>query len=226
MKAILALFAVAMALSACARPNPIAMPMRGGPFGAVLLVPGCAGPGEHTTNAAQELTQLGFATSVLDWPPGACRADTAGAGVPAIERAMLRLAATPGVDRTRLHLVGWAEGGASVLAAMARTGARSAAAFYPSCAGLGEWRPTGPVLLMLAENDTVAPPETCLTAVGRAPDSDKVLAIRYGGATHGFDDVGPGWAFWRSGAASAHNKAVRDAAFSDLRIFLDAYAAK
>jgi len=80
--------------------------------------------------------------------------------------------------------------------------------------------------LMMGENDTIAPPDTCLAAVSRAQDSDKVLAIRYGGATHGFDDVGPGWAFWRSSAANAHNKAVRDAAFSDLRIFLDAYAAK
>lgn len=226
MKTILALFAAAMALTACARPNPIATPLRAGPFGAVLLVPGCAGPGEHTARAAQELTHSGFAVSTLDWPSGACRANDAAAGVPAIERALLRLAAVPGVDRARLHLVGWAEGGASVLAAMARTGVRSAAAFYPSCAGLREWRPTGPVLLMLGENDTIAPPETCLDAVGRTPDSDKVLAIRYGGAAHGFDDVGPGWAFWRSSAASAHNKAVRDAAFSDLRIFLDAYAAK
>lgn len=226
MKTILALFAAAMALTACARPNPIATPLRAGPFGAVLLVPGCAGAGEHIARAARDLTQSGFAVATLDWPSGACRADDAAAGVPAIERALLRLAAVPGVDRTRLHLVGWAEGGASVLAAMARTGVRSAAAFYPSCAGLREWRPTGPVLLMMGENDTVAPPETCLAAVSRAQDADKVLAIRYGGAAHGFDDVGAGWAFWRSNAANAHNKAVRDAAFSDLRIFLDAYAAK
>jgi dienelactone hydrolase len=226
MKTIFALFAAAMALTACARPNPIATPLRVGPFAAVLLVPGCAGAGEHTARAAQDLTQSGFAVSTLDWPSGACRADDAAAGVPTIERALLRLAAVPGVDRTRLHLVGWAEGGASVLAAMARTGVRSAAAFYPSCAGLREWRPTGPVLLMMGENDTIAPPETCLAAVSRAQDSDKVLAVRYGGVAHGFDEDGPGWAFWRSSAANAHNKAVRDAAFSDLRIFLDAYAAK
>ncbi|MBC8793521.1 MAG: hypothetical protein C6Y20_18140 [Tagaea sp. CACIAM 22H2] len=226
MKTFLVLFAAAMALTACARPAPIATPLRAAPFGAVLLVPGCAGPGDHTARAAQDLVQSGFAVATLDWPSGACRADDAAAGGPAIERTLLRLAAVPGVDRTRLHLVGWAEGGAAVLAAMARTNVRSAAAFYPSCAGLRDWRPTGPVLLMLAENDTVAPPETCLSAVGRAQDADKVLAIRYGGASHGFDDVGPGWAFWRSSGASAHNKAVRDAAFSDLRIFLDAYAAK
>ncbi len=226
MRTLAVALAAAMALAACARPNPIATPPGTAPFGAVLLVPGCAGPGEHTARAARDLARSGFAVATLEWPSGACRAEDAAAGVPAVERAVRRLAAIPGVDRARLHLVGWAEGGAAVLAAMAQTNIRSAAAFYPSCAGLREWRPTGPVLLMLAENDTIAPPETCLAAVGRAPDADKVLAIRYGGATHGFDDVGPGWTFWRSSAANAHNTAVRDAAFSDLLAFLDAYSVK
>jgi hypothetical protein len=47
-----------------------------------------------------------------------------------------------------------------------------------------------------------------------------VLAIRYGGVGHGFDETGEGsWAFWRAAANTGHNKAVRDAAFSDLRLF-------
>ncbi|MCM0020088.1 MAG: dienelactone hydrolase family protein [Tagaea sp.] len=221
---ILAVVLLAAALAACARaPSHIARPAGAGPFGAALLVPGCAGPGSHTERAARELTRAGFAIALA---PAICGTN-AEAAVPAIAREAARLAASPGVDRRRLHLIGWSEGGAGVMAALARSGARSAAAFYPACASVRDWVPAVPFLMILAENDTTAPPAACLDLMGRTPDAQNVLAIRYGGVAHGFDNAGhpadPGsiWAFWRTRPSGSYNPAVRDAALSDLRIFLE-----
>lgn len=220
----LAAVCFALGLAACAqRPVPVATPAGAGPFGAVLLVPGCAGAGSHTERAARELMRAGFAVAVM----GEVCGPHGEAAVPAIRRETLRLLATPGVDRTRLHLVGWSEGGAGVMAAVTEIGVRSAAAFYPACAQVRAWRPAVPFLMILAENDMVAPPAACLDLMERTPDAQNVLAVRYGGVAHGFDnaghpaDPGAGWAFWRSRPTDGYNPAVRDAAMSDLRIFLD-----
>jgi dienelactone hydrolase len=218
---------LAAALAACAqRPAPVARPAGVGPFGAVLLVPGCAGAGSHTERAVRELAQAGYAVSIM---APVC-AGSAEAAIPAIARETARLAATHGVDRARLHLVGWSEGGAGVMAALGETGARSAAAFYPTCAGVRAWRPSVPFLMILAENDLVAPPAACLDLMAHTPDARNVLAVRYGGVAHGFDNAGhpadPGsvWTFWRGRPSGSYNPAVRDAALSDLRIFLDTSA--
>jgi dienelactone hydrolase len=224
MKIFVAVLLAAAALAACARtPAPIARPAGAGPYGAALLVPGCAGPGSHTERAARELAQAGFAIAIT---PAICGTN-ADAAVPAVVREAARLAASPGVDRRRLHLIGWSEGGAGVMSALAQTGARSAAAFYPTCAGVRSWRPTVPFLMILAENDTTAPPAACLDLMARTEGAGNVLAVRYGGVAHGFDNAGhpadPGsiWAFWRTRPSGSYNPAVRDAALSDLRIFLE-----
>ena len=81
--------------------------------------------------------------------------------------------------------------------------------------------------MILAENDTTAPPAACLDLMSRTPEAQNVLAVRYGGVAHGFDNAGhpadPGsiWTFWRSRPSGSYNPAVRDAALSDLRIFLE-----
>lgn len=221
---LLLVFLLAAMVAACAqRPASIARPAGGGPFGAALLVPGCAGSGSHTERAARELSQAGFAVAVMS-PVCAASADMA---VSTIAREASRLSATPGIDRARLHLVGWSEGGAGVMAALGETGARSAAAFYPTCAQVRAWRPSVPFLMILAENDTVAPPAACLDLMARTPEAQNVLAVRYGGVAHGFDNAGhpadPGsvWTFWRTRPSGSYNPAVRDAALSDLRVFFD-----
>lgn len=223
MKLPMVLLLAAMA-TACARaPAPVARPAGVGPFGAALLVPGCAGPGSHTERAARELSQAGFAVAVM---APVCAAPAA-AAVSTIAREASRLVATPGVDRARLHLVGWSEGGAGVMAALGETGARSAAAFYPTCAQVRTWRPSVPFLMILAENDTVAPPAACLDLMARTPEAQNVLAVRYGGVAHGFDNAGhpadPAsvWTFWRARPSGGYNPAARDAALSDLRVFFD-----
>jgi dienelactone hydrolase len=230
MKLPLVLLLAAMA-AACARaptPVPVARPAGIGPFGAALLVPGCAGAGSHTERAARELAAAGFAVAVMA-PVCGAQAENS---VATIRREAARLAASPGVDRARLHLVGWSEGGAGVMAALGETGARSAAAFYPTCASVRAWRPSVPFLMILAENDTTAPPEACLDLMGRTPGAQNVLAVRYGGVAHGFDNAGhpadPGsiWTFWRTRPSGSYNPAVRDAALSDLRIFFDSSGAK
>ncbi|MCZ8124093.1 MAG: dienelactone hydrolase family protein [Magnetospirillum sp.] len=217
---------LAATLAACAArpPAPITRPVGPEPFGAVLLVPGCGGAGAHTERAARELVAAGFAVAQID--AGVCSAD-ARAASPAIRREFARLAALPGVDRARLHLVGWSEGGAGVMAALAEIGARSAAAFYPACANVAAWRASAPFLMILAENDTVTPPAACLDLMERTPGAENVLAVRYGGVAHGFDNSGQSgaaaapWTFWRLTPNGGYNPAVRDAALLDLRIFLD-----
>jgi dienelactone hydrolase len=134
------------------------------------------------------------------------------------------------VDPARVHLVGWGEGAIGVMAALGdpvrarRTGARSAAGFYPACANLAGWRVGIPFLMILAEDDTVAPPHACAALAERASGGNFVLAIRYGGAGHRFDvetpDAAPAWQFWRR-RDDRFNPGVRDAALHDLRIFFD-----
>ena len=199
---------------------------------AAILVPGCDGVGPNVTFAAERLARDGFVVLTLDYPSArridmdCTPAQTAGIADDVV-RAAAQIRRQPNVDPTKLHLVGWAEGGAGVMAALdnsalaAGIGARSAAAFYPACAQLTSWRARVPFLMLLAEADTLSPPQVCYDLAERAEGSDKVLAIRYGNVGNRFDvpDAARSfWQQWRRGE-SRFNEAVRDAALHDLGIF-------
>jgi dienelactone hydrolase len=71
--------------------------------------------------------------------------------------------------------------------------------------------------MLLGESDTVAPAPTCEALAGAAGRADRVLAIRYGGAGHGFD-IPPTFGFWR-GEGTRFEARMRDAALQDIRTF-------
>lgn len=120
------------------------------------------------------------------------------------------LAAQPGVDASRLGLMGWSNGGSTVLAA---TGAQRsevqvapvkpafAIAFYPGCAdALADgYRPVAPVLLLLGEADDWTPAEPCRLLAAAQPGLGAGAGAgaaplqwqAYAGAFHGFDGTGP-----------------------------------
>lgn len=114
--------------------------------------------------------------------------------------ALAWLAVQPGVDATRLGLLGWSHGGSAVLAATQRDHPEVAAApvrpafavaFYPGCAqALREgWQPVAPLLLLLGAADDWTPPGPCEALARRA--GPLVQVHSYPGAFHGFDARAP-----------------------------------
>ena len=111
------------------------------------------------------------------------------------------LAERPDVHAGRIGLVGWSNGGSTVLAATnlhhpsvaaALTRPAFAVAFYPGCeAELRRgYEPTAPLLMLLGGDDDWTPPEPCreLAEASAAPKPDVAV---YAGAYHGFDSDAP-----------------------------------
>jgi len=212
-----AALAAALIVASCTSAPPPAMPPAAGaaPHPAIVLVSGCAGSPARDAYAAQVLAGAGY---VVESVPrgGACSPDRLASDA---LLAAARVAARADVDPARVHLVGWAEGGAGVIAALGEAGhgIRSAAALYPTCARLGRVEIGALVLMVLGEADTVAPAPACEALAGAAGRADRVLAIRYGAAGHGFD-IPPAFGFWR-GEGARFEARMRDAALQDIRTF-------
>lgn len=140
------------------------------------------------------------------------------------------LAGQPFVDPRRIALLGWSNGGSTLLRAMAPDAAPSktefaaAIAFYPGCRYVLEktaWMPRlKPLILMGAADDWTAPgPCRELAKRGRA------RLILYEGAYHGFDApdrpvrVLTGRAYSSSGSGTVHagtNRTARAAAIKEV----------
>ena len=103
------------------------------------------------------------------------------------------LAAQPGTPPGGVVVVGWSNGGTTVLAAAERGAmppglVRGYVAFYPGC-GLysrrGAWVPSGPLLIVMGEDDDWTPAAPCRTLAQRFPDQIKL--VLFPGAYHDFD---------------------------------------
>ena len=108
------------------------------------------------------------------------------------------LTAQPGIDAQRIALVGWSNGGSTVLHAI-RTGGpapipdfRTAIAFYPGCRAPLEralreegapWAARLPLTILIGGADDWTPPDSC-REIGKGTS---VRYIEYEGAFHGFD---------------------------------------
>jgi dienelactone hydrolase len=108
--------------------------------------------------------------------------------------ALQYLAARPGTPRGGVVLMGWSDGGNTVLA----TGQvapdlppgliRGLIAFYPGCrdaAGHPSWTPAAPLLILMGEADDWTPAAPCHALAQRLPG--KVKLVTYPGAYHEFD---------------------------------------
>ncbi len=107
----------------------------------------------------------------------------------------------------RIGLMGWSNGGSTVLAAMAANapgldkvggaaqGFRGGLALYPGCALKDKYKnglvPYAPTRIYAAELDEEVSPKICATLAerSRAKGADLTLQV-YPGAVHGFDDPG------------------------------------
>jgi dienelactone hydrolase len=114
------------------------------------------------------------------------------------------LAARPEVDPERLALLGWSNGGSTVLAATnlrigdvaaAPAVPRAAVAFYPGCeAELRRgYEAAVPLLMLLGGSDDWTPPQPCrdLAAAAATQGGQQVQQVTYDGAGHGFDTLAP-----------------------------------
>ena len=113
------------------------------------------------------------------------------------EGAFAWLRARNDVDRDRIFLQGWSNGGSTALNVMIRQGAnagfRAALAFYPGCgsAALLDDKVTtsAPIAMFLGTADEEVSPLICQDVVNRSIGTTFAVSL-YIGATHDFDDPG------------------------------------
>ena len=190
-----------------------------GPRPAVVLLHGCGGPYERgaLSPRMREYTTMlngeGWHALVLDslTPRGEkelCTQKTGSRAVTQTNRrldalgALQWLAARPDVDPKRMALLGWSNGGSTVLAASngahpvvrkAALAPRAAVAFYPGCeADLKRgYAATAPLLMLLGAEDDWTPAQPCLELSEQAKGEAKPKVEVYPGAFHGFDSLAP-----------------------------------
>jgi dienelactone hydrolase len=111
------------------------------------------------------------------------------------------LAQRSDVDVRRIGLVGWSNGGSTVLSATnlrhhavaeAAVKPAFAIAFYPGCEAELRRRyvPDAPLLLLVGQLDDWSAPGPCLALARSAPEP-KPEIVSYAGAWHGFDSAAP-----------------------------------
>ena len=187
------------------------------PAPAVVLLHGCSGLfdargrlAERYLEMAQRLNAMGIHALVTDsftargekeictQKPGARRVTMRERRRDALG-ALQWLAAQPGVDAQRLGLLGWSNGGSTVLAAtdLNQAEVRQAAirpalavAFYPGCDAVQRlgYKPVAP-LMLLGEADDWTPAAPCKAVAAQV--GEQVQWAAYAGAGHGFDGSSP-----------------------------------
>jgi len=157
--------------------------------GFVVLMPDSFGP-----RGLREICSRGYRDRRVDI--GQRRLDTLAA--------LAHLTEREGIGRDRIALLGWSNGGTTVLSVIdavralppgpASPGVARAIAFYPGCgAALRERaRPAVPVLLLLGAEDDWTPARLCEQWANEThgPGRPAIAVEVYAGAHHGFD--GPG----------------------------------
>jgi dienelactone hydrolase len=191
-------------------------PEGAGPFPAVILLHGCEGVSELNHRWARWLRERGYAALIVDsWNPRGLSQTCSFTipDVPSTERlddtigALRYLHARPEVDRRRIAVMGWSNGGVFSMAAvngptleraaargvtMPEPGFAAAIGVYPGgCQSLTHERFIRPVLIVMGEADDWTPASKCveLARVMRPKGADIRLHI-FPGAYHYFDVEG------------------------------------
>lgn len=150
------------------------------------------------------------------------------------------LSQRPDVDRNRIAVAGYSNGGSTVLSVLDRADRmvqaqplqpRAAVAFYPGCIRFNEmwsYELSAPLLLMIGALDDWTPPHHCQRLHGKVRRAQKDASFEYlefPDAHHGFDGYGPLQTRTglptRSGTATVgSNPAARDKAMRRMFDFL------
>lgn len=148
------------------------------------------------------------------------------------------LSRQPGVPKGGVALLGWSNGGNTVLWTLRERADlpsglfRRFVAFYPGCktaSRTADWVPSGPLLLLVGARDDWTPAPPCRDLAARYPH--RVTLVVYPNATHDFDAPGEqvhalhGLATPPSGNGVAHagiDPAARENAMQRVSQFLDA----
>jgi dienelactone hydrolase len=169
------------------------------PHPAVLLVPGCAGfVAANGINLyderAAELRTAGNVVVFVDYVGRRMQSNCAHVLQTEVSADILEAAAwarrQSGIDARRISVIGWSYGGGGVLAALQvmplDAPITKAVMYYPACRGATPWSTSVAGSMLLGAMDDVAFPALCDAVVkGMAPD--KLRAIIYRNARHGFD---------------------------------------
>lgn len=188
-------------------------PAGSGPTAAVIALHGCGGlftgkgaMQKREVDWADRLTAAGYAVLFPDsFNPrgyrqictvkGADRPIRPQARALDAQAALAFLAAQPGIDPARIALMGWSNGGSTVLWTVGRDAAstaskvpafRAAIAFYPGCRPMAErenWAPHVPLTILMGDADDWTPIAPCRVLAAK----HNVPLVAYPGAYHGFD---------------------------------------
>ena len=187
---------------------------------ALVLLHGCGGPFDRQGRLSSRLRSYaglfnaqGWHVLVLDslTARGESELCTQRIGTRAVTMANRRLDALGAlawlaqreeVDAGRLVLLGWSNGGSTVLSAsnlthddvaVATPRPRALVAFYPGCdAELKRgYRPSAPLQLLVGMADDWTPAAPCEALAERASSAAPIAIERYEGAYHGFDASAP-----------------------------------
>ena len=175
-----------------------------GPMPAVVLLGPCGGVTDHEYGWAARLRDRGYLAIVVQSLASRGVTNVCHGEVPQVPHvaadalAALRwLSMQPGVDATRVAVIGWSHGAGAALD-VSRLSARdydygnwprfrAAVAYYPPCEFADVLTKT-PTLILLAEQDDWTPPGRCQ---GVERDAENVATRMYLGALHAFDQPGP-----------------------------------
>ena len=189
------------------------------PAPAVVLLHGCGGTynrqgrlSERALDYARLLNEHGMHALVVDslTPRGEKELCTQRIGTRRVTQANRRLDALgavdwlahrPGVDAQRIGLMGWSNGGSTLLAALnthhadvaqAAVKPAFAVAFYPGCESdlKRGYEPVAPLLMLVGESDDWTPAAHC-HELARAAKGVPPEIEGYAGAYHGFDSKAP-----------------------------------
>ena len=185
----------------------LARPAGAGPFSAVVLLHGCGGFHSSMISWADRLSRFGYAALAVDsfGPRGIDEDCSAFLPFQATDgyAALRYLTTRPFVRASHVAVMGFSQGGWSVLAALEKGAIehrhpekfRAGIAFYPICQ-YASGITTAPVLVLIGDADSWTPSSSCeAMAAGRtepgAPrlpgDRSLIELVIYPGAHHGFD---------------------------------------
>jgi dienelactone hydrolase len=191
-------------------------PEGAGPFPAVVLLHGCHGVSASTRDWARWFAARGFVSLVVDsWAPRGMKEGCSpkSSEIPNTERfddgvgALRYLQGRSYVDRDRIGVIGWSNGGVFSMALvngpsherarrrgvrLPEPGYRAAVAVYPGgCWSLVNERVVRPLLVLIGGSDDWTLPQVCADMVNamRAKGADASI-VTYPGAVHYFDVVG------------------------------------